>query len=380
MKRSLLTLLVILTSLVAVSGPAAPARAQGGVAWNAQYYDNAYLIGKPAATALIPDLKLDWGQGSPGESIPADNWSARFGTDVYLNAGTYRFYLLADDSVKLTVDFLPLGQQPINTFIEPKPGQLLTADVQVSTGLHHIQVDYRENSGNAYLYVTWEPLDASLSGPGFPAAPAAPVASSPWGVQYYNNIGLAGAPLISATEASPSHNWGAGSPGAGMPVDYWSARWSSAQTLNAGTYTLTVQADDGVRVFMDGVLILDEWHTANGQTYTVPLTVTAGVHTFVVEYYEVTVNAYLAFSLTQAQAPAPAPTGATATVKAWVLNVRNAPLTGAVIAKVRFNETYNVVGRNSDSSWWQINVNGTIGWVSGRYVTVTNPGSVPVTG
>jgi uncharacterized protein YraI len=61
------------------------------------------------------------------------------------------------------------------------------------------------------------------------------------------------------------------------------------------------------------------------------------------------------------------------------LNVRNAPDTSAaILTKIIRNETYPVIGRNADSSWWQINVNGTVGWAYWRFLKVSNPQAVPV--
>ncbi len=80
--------------------------------------------------------------------------------------------------------------------------------------------------------------------------------------------------------------------------------------------------------------------------------------------------------------PPPAPTQSFGVVTAYYLNVRAIPnwQTGAVLLKVQRNEVYPVVGRNADSSWWQIRLaNGTTGWVSGSYLSVTNPQLVPQT-
>jgi uncharacterized protein YraI len=63
------------------------------------------------------------------------------------------------------------------------------------------------------------------------------------------------------------------------------------------------------------------------------------------------------------------------------LNVRNAPnaRTGAILTKINRNESYSIVGRNARATWWQINVNGIIGWVSASYVTAFSATNVPIT-
>lgn len=198
-----------------------------------------------------------------------------------------------------------------------------------------------------------------------------------WTAEYYNNAGLSGSPTYTVSESSPSHDWAMGSPAANIPVDYFSVRWTSVQTLTGGAYTLTVRADDGVRVVIDGTPYINEWHVSPANTYIANLTLGGGQHTIVVEFYENTGHAYLNYNL----ALVGGGTSATATVTASELNVRNAPnpYTGVILFRITRGQTYAVVGKNADSTWLQLNVNGTTGWVNASYVTAANLGSVPVT-
>src|SRR5207245_672669 len=65
------------------------------------------------------------------------------------------------------------------------------------------------------------------------------------------------------------------------------ARWTTQiVALTSGTYTFSANADDGIRVYVDGGLIIDQWHDASGIVYTASPFLTAGPHTVTVEYYE----------------------------------------------------------------------------------------------
>lgn len=82
--------------------------------------------------------------------------------------------------------------------------------------------------------------------------------------------------------------------------------------------------------------------------------------------------------------PLPTPvTSASGTVTAFFLNVRTEPNpfnSFNIITQVARNQTLPVIGRNSAGTWWQVVLpNGVIGWVSGRYLSVTNAQVVPVT-
>lgn len=69
-------------------------------------------------------------------------------------------------------------------------------------------------------------------------------------------------------------NWGSGSPSPLIAPYTFSARWTGfVQPLYDETYTLSTIADDGVRVWLDGNLVIDDWtwHAALEKTAVLPL-------------------------------------------------------------------------------------------------------------
>jgi len=127
-----------------------------------------------------------------------------------------------------------------------------------------------------------------------------------WMAQYWNGIDLSGPPLLQRVESAINNNWGAGSPGAPIQPDFFSARWTGTFTLEGGSYLLRARTDDGVRVRVDGALVIDDWnlHSATERTHT--MTLSAGVHTFVVEYFENQGDAVAFFDFVPAGAAGPA--------------------------------------------------------------------------
>jgi beta-glucosidase len=71
-----------------------------------------------------------------------------------------------------------------------------------------------------------------------------------------------------------------------MPVDSFSVRWSRKLAVEPGLYRLNALADDGIRLYLDGRLLIDEWHISNGERmYSVDVNLT-GLHKLALEYYE----------------------------------------------------------------------------------------------
>ncbi len=286
-------LLVLALGVLAVT----PAAAQGNANWTGQYYNDPTLSNE-VFRRTDNAIAFDWGTGSPDSRIDVDNFSVRWGTDISLPAGTYRFWALADDNVRVTVDFVS-WRPVIDTFANSAVNQIVSGDVTLGSGSHHIQVDYREVTGTARVYVTWANLASNPSGPNFPA-PAQqpiPVSAGAWTAQYFANASLSGSPNAIFSENSVNHDWGSGSPGYGLPADNFSVRWTSQQSLSGGRYQVQAQADDGVRVTVDGQTVINEWHNATGATYQVELNLPAGTHNFMVEYYEGGGNAFIHFDI-----------------------------------------------------------------------------------
>jgi uncharacterized protein YraI len=219
-----------------------------------------------------------------------------------------------------------------------------------------------------------------------------------WTANYFNNANLQGNPVF--TEAAPNginFNWGTGSPNAAVPVDFFSARFSSTQIFNQGTYEFVVTSDDGIRVFIDGVLVLDRFVNRQLTTDRVQVSLTAGTHTLVVEYFEGIDQAAVQVQWFQvggatatpigqtgggivATVPPATPgyTGPLATVSGVQgLALRTGPYTGASFITTLPGETsYPVLARNIDEgvyNWYQLRVGERIGWASGRFLNVSVP-------
>jgi hypothetical protein len=90
-------------------------------------------------------------------------------------------------------------------------------------------------------------------------------------------------------------DWGEGSPAQGIPSDGFSVRWMRSLEFEPGVYRFSARSDDGMRVFLDGTRIIDEWHKSAGtEIYTAESTLT-GTHVIRVQYFEDNGNAKVEF-------------------------------------------------------------------------------------
>jgi hypothetical protein len=168
MKRILRTaaLLAVLCALVL---PAMPAQAQSGNTWSITYWPNLTQGGFSPFQASSSQISFNWGFGSPMNGIPADNFSMRATSSVWFQAGTYTFNALADDEISLMID----GATWINTRNQGLSGKTVSVTIPLTESRwYNLQVDYREFTQTAYVFLNWSMVGA-------PPAPVQPPTLAP---------------------------------------------------------------------------------------------------------------------------------------------------------------------------------------------------------
>ncbi len=77
--------------------------------------------------------------------------------------------------------------------------------------------------------------------------------------QYFGDVTASGGPLVVRTEAV-DFNWGNDAPAAGVPADNFAVRWTGTVTIpRRGYYRFRTVSDDGVRLFVGGQMLIDNW-------------------------------------------------------------------------------------------------------------------------
>jgi sugar lactone lactonase YvrE len=119
---------------------------------------------------------------------------------------------------------------------------------------------------------------------------AANVAADRWKGEYFSNRLLQGTPAMVRDDGAGNLNFsfGAESPSTAcnLPTDNFSIRWTRTANFDAGTYRFTVAGDDGMRLYVDNIIRIDQWKDQSESSFTADVQLSAGVHTLRFEYYD----------------------------------------------------------------------------------------------
>lgn len=274
-------------SVSIVVGPAGPT-AVGG--WKGEYFNNRDLKGSPKLTRTDATIAFKWGTNAPGAGLPSDDFSVRWTGKSTFDSGAYRFKLTVDDGARLYVD----GTRVLDAW-ETGSARQLSVDVGLAKGTHTIVLEYFEHKHDAQVSLTWEKASA--------------VTISHWKGEYWSNENLSGTPSLVRDDREIDFRWESKSP-VGLPADRFSARWTRTIDFKSGDYTFRVKVDDGVRIRIDGKVVLNAWDTVDETTLYTFTRHLSGKHKVIIEYFEHTrqARAYVAWELQPTPSPTVTPT------------------------------------------------------------------------
>ncbi len=249
-------------------------------------------FGNSALVQLDETVNFNWGQHSPAAGISNDVFKVKWtGTIQPLTDNTYTLYVTASDGIRLWINN--------NLLIDSWTDKTITTHTATiafeKAKQYDIRLEYYSNINPAYCMLQWSATgickqiipSTQLS------ASTAKCSSDGTGLQaaYFSNTApLADFPAtatIIKTEPTINFDWAGGSP-AGISNDQFKARFTGyVQSLDSGSYTFYVTADDGIRLWVNNQLLIDKWidqaATEYSATITLPL---CTKNTIRLEYYE----------------------------------------------------------------------------------------------
>jgi len=269
---------------------------QAGVAqpgFSAAYFPNRNLDGEPRIRRIDREIAFDWGDGSPDPSLPANGFSVRWTSRMTVEqTGSIRFESRSDDGIRVYLDGTPVlddwsdhSARPIVWSVDVSAGQVyeLTVEYYENTGKAAVDLSARVNPNQGALL---EHLDQQGSAkPGLLA-------------EYFNNRQLSGTPAYVRLDAEVNFEWGGASPAPGVFADGFSVRWSGRiRFAEPGKYQFNTRSDDGIRLYLDGKLLIGDWSEHAARSSGAPVSVEAGRnYALTIEYYEGSGDAVAQFS------------------------------------------------------------------------------------
>jgi beta-glucosidase len=106
--------------------------------------------------------------------------------------------------------------------------------------------------------------------------------------EYFDNKELKGEPKLRRVDKNIEFRWGGDKPAEGFGVDNFSVRWTGRiQPAISGLYEITVASDDGIRLFIDGKLVIEHWNDHAVEARMAKINFESGkFYDVKVEYYE----------------------------------------------------------------------------------------------
>jgi hypothetical protein len=158
--------------------------------WMGSYFPNRDLTGLPRLQRNDQVLDLNFGAGAPVPYLPADNFSARWTRQLYLDqTGTYGFRLVSDDGARLWID----DRLVIDVWHDGLSSN--EAFLELGAGWHGVRLEFYEHLGGALIQLTW----SFMAPPATPTFTPSPIPPTPT----YTPTPIPPTPTFTPTPLSP---------------------------------------------------------------------------------------------------------------------------------------------------------------------------------
>lgn len=237
--------------------------------WVGEYFSEPWVEHGKQYEQTDSVIQFAWGEGCPDDLPPnsCDRFSIRWEAEPLFEPGEHRIYLYADQGYELYVDDEWRGDEGWDSGESSKDDyyNLNVADIEY----HEIRYNFHDQGGSAEARLWIENL-----------------AHPRWTAKYYNNRNLSGTPVVTEPDPVVFYDWKLGKPHRDLPSDRFSVQWSGERYFHAGFYRFGFFADDGVKLTVDGEVLVDEWHDGRAEYHSALTFLGTGYHDVIIEYYD----------------------------------------------------------------------------------------------
>ena len=317
-----------------------------GMGLTAQYFHNSdFTIFAGDRTEAVD---FSWGTSSPFPGVDSDSFSVRWVGQVEPEfSESYVFRTLSNDGVRLWVD----GQLLVDNWTTHELKSDYGIIDLIAGQRYDIRLEYFDSTGDAEIRLQWRSASQPI-GP----IPASRLYASVQGIygEYRDSLGM----QVTRIDPAINSNWGVGRPIDNIAADGFNVRWTGYLRADfTETYTFRTMSDEGIRLWIDGELVIDHWEPHSFERRTNTKRLEAGrLYSIRVDYYDGTdaAGAQLSWS-------SPRQTGENVfqvigdgnllAAKTTPLLVQNPLGQGQDPFAIRWNDSYLLV-RSTDGSIW----------------------------
>jgi hypothetical protein len=254
----------------------------------------------PILISTVETVDKDWGGSSPGTSINANKFAARFSGFVYPSfTGKYTFRVRTDDGSTLSINSSNLVNNWQSSSVSDRSGEITLNRCTK----YPISLEMMQGNGGSYAHLSWTapngteeiipkkylfPSTATMSTASPTPSPTFTPTRTPTLVpcsdtgnglrgEYYNysdrNNAFASLPLVVRIDTTVDFDWAKNSP---IPnvinKDNFAVRWyGEVMPLASEVYTFTAETDDGARLTIGTTSLFNDWTHNGTKTGTISL-------------------------------------------------------------------------------------------------------------
>lgn len=223
---------------------------------------------------IDPEINFEWGNGG-SEGRPAMNlpslFSARWvGKIKPVYTETYTFFIQSNYRSQVTLWIN--GQQVVSKLDES--GAESSGTIALTAGTDYdIRLEYHQIRDSSSVKLLWQSASQPKAIVAYNRLTANPKgAGTGLRAQYFRHRDLS-SQVLSQTDKEVDFEWGYDSPVQGMSGDDFSVLWTGqVQPRYTGTYTFGIYGDQGVRLWVNNQLLVNQWTTNTTGSGTIALT------------------------------------------------------------------------------------------------------------
>jgi uncharacterized repeat protein (TIGR01451 family) len=266
------------------------------------YYSNKFIQGTPNFTRTdgvlnTLDASLNWPiLGNPGGGLSNDDFSVQWTGQIKSTCtGPIALKTNSDDGIRVFFN----NQLIIDKWFDrAQPVTLDSATVNMTAGAwNNIRVDYFEHGGGSVAQLFWN--SACQTGSIDQIVPQQYLRQTFTGSinmgltgEYFNNTTVSGSPVLTRTDLGVNFSYDLGSPAPEVNNDNFSVKWTGRITSDyAQTYQFCTISDDGTRLWVDGVNVIDQFTPHGFTQYCGNVALTAGQHDIRLDYFDSYIDA-----------------------------------------------------------------------------------------